>query len=100
MAIGNKTLFEVWSGSPADYKHVKVFECPACAQVKDGKFEQRARRCIFREYADGVSGCMLWCMDPKSPWILISRDVTFNESVSLDKREGKAIAKLDLGVEN
>jgi transposase InsO family protein len=100
MAIGNKTPLEVWSGSPAGYKHLRVFGCPAYAHVKDGKLEPRARKCIFLGYEAGVKGYRLWCTDPKSPGIMISRDVTFNEFASLDKQEEKAIAKIDHGVGN
>ncbi|XP_075084731.1 putative mitochondrial protein AtMg00710 [Nicotiana tabacum] len=97
-SIEFKTPFEVWSGSPADYSNLRIFGCPAYAHVRDGKLEPRAKKCIFLRYATGVKGYRLWCTDQKTPGLIISRDVTFNESASLDSQKEKAIAKTDHGV--
>ncbi|GKV46880.1 hypothetical protein SLEP1_g53841 [Rubroshorea leprosula] len=80
--IGLKTPEELWSGSTADYSQLRIFGCPMYAHVKDGKLEPRAVKCVFLGYAFGVKGHKLWCVQ-KSPQFLISRDVTFDESVML-----------------
>ncbi|KAL5757330.1 hypothetical protein ACOSP7_019941 [Xanthoceras sorbifolium] len=82
-AIGIKTPEELWSGKPAEYSDLKVFGCPAYAHINDGKLEPRSKRCIFIGYPSGVKGYKLWCPDPKSPKVIISRDVVFDESAML-----------------
>ncbi|KAL5766903.1 hypothetical protein ACOSP7_017520 [Xanthoceras sorbifolium] len=82
-AIDIKTPEELWSGKPAEYSDLKVFGCPAYAHVNDGKLEPRSKRCIFIGYPSGVKGYKLWCPDPKSPKVIISRDVVFDESAML-----------------
>ncbi|KAL5757095.1 hypothetical protein ACOSQ2_021841 [Xanthoceras sorbifolium] len=82
-AIDIKTPEELWSGKPAEYSDLKVFGCPAYAHVNDGKLEPRSKRCIFIGYPSGVKGYKLWCLDPKSPKVIISRDVVFDESAML-----------------
>jgi len=72
---------EVWSGNPADYSNLKVFSYPAYAHVNQGKLEPRARKCILLGYSVGVKGYRLWCPDLKK--VIISRDVTANESALL-----------------
>ena len=75
-----------------------MFGCPAYAHVRDGKLEPRAKKCIFLGYASGVKGYRLWCNDTKSPGLIISRDVTFNESALLDSQREKSISESDHGV--
>ncbi|KAL5858125.1 hypothetical protein ACOSQ3_005583 [Xanthoceras sorbifolium] len=82
-AIDIKTPEELWSGKPAEYSDLKVFGCPAYAHVNDGKLEPRSKRCIFIGYPSGVKGYKLWCPDPNSPKVIISRDVVFDESAML-----------------
>ena len=48
--------------------------------------EARALKCRFLGYLEGVKGYRLWCTDFKLPKCIISRDVTFNEVVMLNKR--------------
>ena len=55
--------------------------------MNEGKLEQRARKCIFLRYADGVKGYRLWCPDSKFSKFLISRNVTFNEFAMLSPRK-------------
>lgn len=83
-AIEFKTPFEAWSGSSADYSNLRIFGCPAYAHVRDGKLEPRPKKCIILGYATGVKGYRLWCTYQKTPSLIISRDVIFNESASLD----------------
>ncbi|XP_070047316.1 uncharacterized mitochondrial protein AtMg00710-like [Nicotiana tomentosiformis] len=97
-SIEFKTPFEVWPGSPVDYSNLRIFGCPAYAHMRDGKLEPRAKKCIFLGYATGVKGYRLWCTDKKTSGLIISRDVTFNESASLDSQREKAIAKTDRGI--
>ena len=70
---------EVWSGTPADYSHLKVFGCTAYAHVDNGKLEPRAIKCVFIGYGSGVKGYKLW--NPETNKAFMSRSVVFNESV-------------------
>ncbi|KAK3031482.1 hypothetical protein RJ639_035517 [Escallonia herrerae] len=65
-AIDCKTPEEVWSSKHANNKNLRIFDCPAYAHVNDGKFEPRAKKCIFLGFASGVKGYRLWCPDSKS----------------------------------
>ncbi|KAK3016961.1 hypothetical protein RJ639_007857 [Escallonia herrerae] len=86
-AIDCKTPEEVWSDKHANYKHLRIFGCPAYAHVNNGKLEPRAKKCIFLGYANGVKGYRLWCPDSELPRFLIITDMTFNESLMLSKKE-------------
>ena len=97
-AIECKTPFEVWSGAPAGYSNLRVFGCPAYAHVNDGKLEPRAKKCIFLGYASGTKGYRLWCRDSKSPRLIVSRDVKFDESAILDQKKESNGAVKDHGV--
>jgi hypothetical protein len=74
-----KTSEEVWSGKPADYSNLKVFDCPAYFHVNEGKLEPRTKKDIFVEYLMNVKKYKLWC--PNLLKIFISRDITFDEIV-------------------
>ncbi|KAL5768311.1 hypothetical protein ACOSQ2_015094 [Xanthoceras sorbifolium] len=91
-AIEFKTPEEVWSGKPADYSNLRIFGCPAYMHVSEGKLEPRAKKCIFLDYASGVKGYRLWCLDPKSPKFVISRDVTFDESALLTSKKESPVS--------
>ncbi|KAI3780212.1 hypothetical protein L2E82_10183 [Cichorium intybus] len=80
-AIEKKTPYELWSGKPTDYTHLKPFGCPAYARVDNGKLEPRALKCVFLGYNPGVKGYKLWSNDLNK--IIISRDVTFDESAMI-----------------
>lgn len=75
-----------------------MFGCPACIHVKDGNTESRTKQCMFLDYAFRVKDYRLWCSDPNVLGLLISKDVTFNESATLDYQREKAIAESDHGV--
>jgi hypothetical protein len=77
--LDKKTLIEVWSGTPTDYSHLRVFGCIAYAHVDNGKLEARAIKCIFLGYISGVKAYKLW--NPETKRILMSRNVVFNEAV-------------------
>ena len=57
--LNKKTPIEVWSGTPADYSHIRVFGCTAYAHVDNGKFEPRAIKYLFPGYGSGVKGYKL-----------------------------------------
>lgn len=83
--INYKTPFEVWLGTSTNYTHLKVFGCPAYVHVNNGKLEPGIKKYIFLRYGSRVKGYRLWCIDSKSPSFVISRNVTFNESATLDR---------------
>ncbi|KAK3036404.1 hypothetical protein RJ639_030003 [Escallonia herrerae] len=89
---------QVWSGKHANYENLRIFGCPAYAHVNDGKLEPRAKKCIFLGYANGVKGYRLWRPYSKSSRFLISRDVTFDESLMLSKKKELIDVGKDHGV--
>ncbi|KAK3043492.1 hypothetical protein RJ639_002071 [Escallonia herrerae] len=85
--IDYMTPEEVWSGKHANYENLRIFGSPAYAHVNDGKLEPRAKKCIFLGYGNGIKGYRLWCPDSESSRFLISKDVTFDESLMLLKKK-------------
>nr|CDN96898.1 putative Ty-1 copia retrotransposon [Phaseolus vulgaris] len=83
-AIDGKTPLEVWSGKPAtDYDSLHVFGSIAYYHVIESKLDPRAKKALFMGFSPGVKGYRLWCLEKKKT--IISRDVTFDESVMLKK---------------
>jgi len=82
--INCKTLEKIWLSSTTNYLILCVFGCPTYAHVNEGKLEPIAMKCIFLGYQDSVKGYKLW--DPKESKLLISRDVTFDETTILNPR--------------
>ncbi|KAH9687838.1 hypothetical protein KPL70_014918 [Citrus sinensis] len=52
--INFRTPYELWSGKPADYSHLRIFGCPAYAHVKQGKLEPKAFKCVFLGYPAAI----------------------------------------------
>jgi ATP-binding cassette subfamily B (MDR/TAP) protein 1 len=83
MSLNFKVLEEIWSGNLVDYSNWRIFGCLAYAHVIGGKLAPRAIKFIFLDYASESKGYRLWCSDPKSRKLILSRDVTFNEDALL-----------------
>ncbi|TXG52062.1 hypothetical protein EZV62_021231 [Acer yangbiense] len=81
-AIDGKTPIEVWSGhSATDYDRLRIFGCPAYFHVSESKLDPRAKKAVFLGFSEGVKAFRLW--NPESKKVIVSRDVTFDESVML-----------------
>ena len=77
--LEGRTPIEVWSGELAqDYDKLQVFGCNAYSHVKENKLDPRAKKAVFMGFNGGVKGFILWC--PELNKIIVSRDVTFDES--------------------
>ena len=94
-ALNDKTPIELWSGTIAhDYDRLRVFGCDAYYHVKEDKLDARARRATFLGFNHGVKGYRLWSSELKK--IVVSRDVTFNET-NLNLNEGvKEVHEVEL----
>jgi hypothetical protein len=81
VAINCKIPEEVWSGQSCDYSHLRIFGCDAYALIpknQRSKLDPKSKCYVFVGYDYAVKGYRLW--DPTSQKIVISRDVTFDES--------------------
>ncbi|KAH9669164.1 Integrase catalytic domain-containing protein [Citrus sinensis] len=66
VAIGGKTLMEMWLGKHAqNYDSLRIFGCSAYYHVKDGKLDPRARKVIFVGFKGGVKGFKFWDLEDK-----------------------------------
>ncbi|KAK8950916.1 hypothetical protein KSP39_PZI003024 [Platanthera zijinensis] len=92
-SIGKKTPKEMWSGNPArDYVHMKMFGCPAYYHVKNDKLESRAKKTIFIGFRRRVKDYKLY--DQAERKIIISRDVTFDETSLLKAWDSEQVESL------
>eukprot|EP00253_Pinus_taeda_P002182 PITA_02182 len=81
IAINCKIPEEVWTGQSCDYSHLRIFGCDAYSLIpknQRSKLDPKSKYYVFVGYDYAVKGYMLW--DPPSRKIVISRDVTFDES--------------------
>lgn len=86
--IGGKTPMEKWFGKPiTDYDSLHVWGCSAYYHVMESKLDPRAKKAIFLGFTSGVKGYRLWCLESKK--VVLSRDVTFNESAMLQQVPSK-----------
>jgi hypothetical protein len=87
-ALDDTTPHEVWSGKKPSLQHLRVFGCDAYVHVPKenrSKLDNKAEKCIFIGYKDGVKGYKLW--NPETKKIVYSRDVVFREVKDVSKQE-------------
>ena len=85
-AVDEMTPYEAWNGVKPRVEHLRVFGCDVYTHIpKDerGKFDAKARKCIFLGYGKETKGYRLY--NPVQQKILHSRDVRFNEE---EKKSG------------
>ena len=71
-ALVDKTPYEVWFGQKPFVAHLRVFGCEAFMHVpkeKRSKLDNKAEKCIFIGYKDGIKGYKLW--NPMTRWSTI-----------------------------
>ena len=81
VAIDCKIPEEVWTGQSCDYSHLRIFGCDAYSLIpknQRSKLDPKSKCIVFVGYDYVVKGYRLW--DPTLRKIVISRDVTFDES--------------------
>ena len=81
----NTTPHHIWHGNAPDLSHLRVFGCRCWYMIpksKVKKLDGRAREAVMIGYAEQSKAYKLW--DPKLEKVIVSRDVTFNESESPD----------------
>ena len=86
----NYKILEVWSGQCCDYSYLNIFGCNAYALIprnERSNLDPKSKCSVFVGYDYAVKGYRLW--DPSSRKIVISRDVTFDESSLLKSDVGK-----------
>ena len=62
-ALVNKTPYEVCSGQKPYVAHIRVFGCEAfmhAPKEKRSKLDNKAEKCIFIGYKDGIKEYKLW----------------------------------------
>ena len=68
--------------------HLKVFGCEAFVHVpkeKRRKLDNKAEKCIFVGYKDGIKGYKLW--NPITRKVVYNRDVVFREVKNTSRNE-------------
>eukprot|EP00253_Pinus_taeda_P016747 PITA_16747 len=81
VAIDCKIPEEVWTGQSCDYSHLRIFGCDAYSLIpknQRSKLDPKSKCYVFVGYDYAVKGYRLW--DSTLRKIVISRDVTFDES--------------------
>jgi hypothetical protein len=87
-ALDDTTPHEVCSGKKPSLQHLRVFGCDAYVHVPKenrSKLDNKAEKCIFIGYKDGVKGYKLW--NPETKKIVYNRDVVFREVKDVSKQE-------------
>ena len=84
----DKTPQEVWTGKKPSIKHLKFFGCDAYVHVpkeKRNKLDNKAQKCIFITYKDGMKGYNIW--NPITKNTIYNRDVVFREVKEVPRQE-------------
>ena len=87
-ALVDKTPYEVWSGQKPSVAHLIVFGCEAFMHVpkeKRRKLDNKAEKCIFIGYKDGIKGYKLWNLLMRK--VVYSRDMVFMEVKNTSRNE-------------
>ncbi|CAN0858259.1 Retrovirus-related Pol polyprotein from transposon TNT 1-94 [Linum grandiflorum] len=79
-AISFKTPQEMWTCKKPNLSHLRPFGCTAYSQISQGKLNPRAQKCVLLGYPEGVKGYKLLLVQPGGYKVVVSRDVTFNET--------------------
>ena len=85
------TRYEVWKGYKPNVNNLSIFGCSAYAHIpKDerSKMDPKAKKSIFLGYGIGVKEYRLFDTDTSK--VFHSRDVIFNETVSISE-QGTAV---------
>ena len=93
-ALIDKTPQEVWTGKKPSIKHLKFFGCDAYVHVpkeKRSKLDNKAEKCIFIGYKDGMKGYKIW--NPITKKTVYSRDVVFREVKEVPRQEVNPMEK-------
>jgi len=97
-ALNRSTPFEALTGERPNLSLLRVVGCAAWSLIlkakRDHKLAPRARLCCFLGYASTQKPYKLW--DPIEHRLVISRDVTFDESISAARLERPKIAMAEL----
>jgi len=97
-ALKRSTPFEALTGERPNLSHLRVVGCAAWSLImkgkRDGKLAPRARLCCFLGYSNTQKAYKLW--DPIERTVVISRDVTFDETISPSRLERPATPLSDL----
>jgi hypothetical protein len=68
LALVEKKLHEVWNSNKPSLEHIKVFGCDAYVHVpkeNKSKMDNKAKKCIFIGYKDGMKGYKIWTPETK-----------------------------------
>jgi len=92
------TPFEALTGERPNLSHLRVVGCAAWSLImkgkRDGKLAPRARLCCFLGYSSTQKAYKIW--DPIERTVVISRDVTFDGTISPSRLERPAMPLSDL----
>jgi hypothetical protein len=83
-----KTLDEAWTSKKPSLEHLIVFYCDAYVHVPKehrSMLDNKAKKCIFIGYKDGIKGSKLWNIITKKT--IYSQDVIFREVKDVPKQE-------------
>ena len=70
------------------FSNLKIFGCVAYYHVSEGKLDSRAKMGCFVGYDDGVKGFRIY--SPSKGRVILSRDVTSDESTMYSKKSTKS----------
>ncbi|KAF3665269.1 Retrovirus-related Pol polyprotein from transposon TNT 1-94 [Capsicum annuum] len=84
VAIDKKTPQEVWSSTLDSYSDLRIFGCPAYADVDNEKLEPRSAKCLFMGYKPGVKSYKL-CQEIQNDPISSSPPVASQFSIAKDR---------------
>ena len=79
-----KSPYHLWYGKKPTVRHLRVWGCIAYAHVaheKRSKFDAKAVKCVMIGYSESSKAWRLW--DTERKRLIVSRDVTFNESITV-----------------